>query len=372
VEEQSTNRRLLVRQLGRVEYADGLALMSALREARAQEQIEDAVLLLEHPAVITLGRKGSREHLLADVETLARRGIEVVETERGGDVTYHGPGQLVAYPVINLSPDRRDVRRYVRDLEEAMIRTAAAYGVQAGRVTGMNGVWLGPEAAPASPGPSRKLGAVGVHISRWVTSHGLAFNVNTAISDFKLIVPCGIRGRGVTTLAAELGREVSLEEVGRSLAEQLAALIGRELVFIEPETETVQVQVVKHGADGVRVLALHRHPERGGFWQPVTGRVEKGESVADAAARELLEETGLHGVPRPLAYRHAFLWPREGRPAVAQETAFVARAPDGFSPRLSSAEHDDARWIGVAEAEALFPHAGLKRAVRLACEGVGG
>jgi lipoyl(octanoyl) transferase len=370
VEAQSPVRRLLVRQLGRVEYADGLALMGALREARAQGTIEDTLLLLEHPAVITLGRKGSREHLLADAEMLRRRDIDVVETERGGDVTYHGPGQLVAYPVVNLAPDRRDVRRYVHDLEESMIRTAADFGVQSGRVAGMNGVWLGPEALPPTDGSSRKLGAVGVHISRWVTSHGLALNANTAIGDFDLIVPCGIQGRGVTSLAREIGHEVSLEQVGQALAGHLADLLARERAVVPPETETVQVQVVKRGARGVQLLALHRQPERGGFWQPVTGRVGRGESAAQAAARELLEETGLQGELSPLAYRHAFLWPTEGRPAVAEETAFVAHAPDDFSPRLSSDEHDDARWVEAAEAESLFPHAGLKRAARLACEGL--
>jgi lipoyl(octanoyl) transferase len=358
-----------VRHLGRVEYADGLALMAALREARTQGRIEDTLLLLEHPPVLTLGRKGRREHLLASAEVLARRGIEVVETERGGDITYHGPGQVVGYPVVDLSPDRRDVRRYVRDLEEAMIRTAAEYDVTAGRVAQMNGIWLGPEVDPPGAGRSRKLGAVGVHISRWVTSHGFAFNANTDLADFELIVPCGIRGRGVTSLARETGGSVAVGEVERRLAAHLAGLLGREAIEVTTETRTVQVQVVQRSPGGPRLLALHRNPARGGFWQPVTGRVERGESVAQAAARELREETGLGENPRPLTYRHAFLWPSDGRPAVAEETAFVARAPEGFTPRLSPAEHDDARWITTEEAGVLFPHAGLKRAARLACEG---
>ncbi len=363
------SRRLLVRHLGRVEYADGLALMAALREARTQGLIEDTLLLLEHPPVLTLGRAGHREHLLADGESLARRGIEVVETERGGDITYHGPGQVVGYPVVDLSPDRRDVRRYVRDLEEAMIHTAADFGVTAGRLAKLNGIWLGRELDSPGEGPSRKLGAVGVHISRWVTSHGFAFNVNTDLADFDLIVPCGIQGRGVTSLARELGCEVALGEVERRLASHLATLLGRVPVEVASEKETVQVQVVKRSPGGIRLLALHRNPSRGGFWQPVTGRVERGESVTDAAARELREETGLAELPRALTYRHAFLWPGEGSPSVAEETAFMAWAPEGFSPRLSPAEHDDARWISLEEAGELFPHAGLKRAARLAGEG---
>jgi lipoyl(octanoyl) transferase len=362
------DRRLLVRELGRVEYGDGLALMGALRQARVQDQIEDTLLLLEHPAVITLGRKGKRENLRVDEDTLARRGIFVVDTDRGGDITYHGPGQLVAYPVVSLAPDRCDVRRYVRDLEEAMIRTAAVYGVTAGRVEGMNGIWLGADALPPSDGPSRKLGAVGVHISRWVTSHGLAFNVGTALEDFDLIVPCGIEDRAVTSLVREIGRPVAVEEVGQKLAAQLAILLARQPVRVAAETGTVQVQVVKRTPDGVRLLALHRHEELGGFWQPVTGKIERGESAAGAAARELLEETGLREEPKPLSYAHAFLWPSNGVPAVAEETAFVAFAPDRFSPQLSALEHDEARWIAAAEADALFPHAGLRRGARLACE----
>jgi lipoyl(octanoyl) transferase len=202
--------------------------MSALRAARLAGEIEDTLLLLEHPPVITLGRKVVPEHILVTPAELEARGLEVFETERGGDVTYHGPGQVVGYPILNLAPDRCDVRRYVRDLEEGMIRTASDFGVLAGRLPSLNGIWLGEGALPASPGGSRKLGAVGVHLSRWITSHGFAFNANTDLAAFDLIVPCGIEGRAVTSLREELGRPVVREEVETRLAHHLADLLGRE------------------------------------------------------------------------------------------------------------------------------------------------
>jgi lipoyl(octanoyl) transferase len=230
-------RPLWVRRVGRVGYREGLALMTSLRAARLAGEIEDTLLLLEHPPVVTLGRKGSPEHIRATPAELASRGVEVFETERGGDVTYHGPGQVVGYPILNLAPDRCDVRRYVRDLEEAMIRTASDFGVTAGRVATLNGIWLGEGADPASPGPSRKLGAVGVHLSRWITSHGLAFNVSPDLAAFELIVPCGIRGRSVTSLRSEVGRPVSQAEAESLLARHLADLLGRELrVSAAPES----------------------------------------------------------------------------------------------------------------------------------------
>jgi lipoyl(octanoyl) transferase len=237
-------RPLWVRRLGRVGYAEGLALMAALRTARLAGDIEDTLLLLEHPAVITMGRKGSPDHIRASQAELGSLGIEVFETERGGDVTYHGSGQVVGYPILNLAPDRCDVRRYVRDLEEAMIRTASDFGVAAGRVTKLNGIWLGEGADPPSPGPSRKLGAVGVHLSRWITSHGFAFNASTDLAAFDLIVPCGISGRGVTSLRSELGHPVDQEEVESRLASHLADLLGRELRHWTPvvraETEAAE------------------------------------------------------------------------------------------------------------------------------------
>ena len=230
-------RRLEVRRFGRVPYAEALALQRALVEQRyrarlAAEQgggvpaehagapgvINDLLLLVEHPHVLTLGVRGDggRSHILAAPEVLAARGVEVHEAGRGGDITYHGPGQLVGYPIVDLTPDRRDVHRYVRDLEEVLIRTAATYGVDAGRVEGLTGVWVGRE----------KLAAIGVRIARWITSHGFALNVTTDLSYFDLIVPCGIADRGVTSLGRLLGRPIAMNEVQDRVAAEFAAVFG--------------------------------------------------------------------------------------------------------------------------------------------------
>jgi lipoyl(octanoyl) transferase len=201
-----TDRRpLRVRRLGRVEYADALELQRQLVEERKADRITDHLLLLEHPPVITLGvrTRNDRSHVVATADELADRGVDVVETGRGGDVTFHGPGQLVGYPILDLRPDRLDVHRYVRDLEEVLILTAAHFGVAADRVVGLTGVWVG----------GNKLAAIGVRISRWITSHGFALNVATELSHFDLIIPCGIPDRGVTSLERQLGRQVSPGEV---------------------------------------------------------------------------------------------------------------------------------------------------------------
>ncbi|HZR24112.1 MAG TPA: lipoyl(octanoyl) transferase LipB [Vicinamibacterales bacterium] len=213
-------RRLVVRRLGRVAYGDALQLQRALVEDRKQGTIDDTLLLVEHPHVLTLGVRGDggRSHILAAPEVLASRGVDVHEAGRGGDITYHGPGQIVGYPIIDLKPDRQDVHRYVRDLEDVLIRTAGEYGITAGRVDGLTGVWVGQE----------KLAAIGVRIARWITSHGFAFNVTTDLEYFKLIVPCGIADRGVTSLERLLGRAVDRHEVEDHIIAHFCRVFGRQ------------------------------------------------------------------------------------------------------------------------------------------------
>ena len=207
-----------MRRLGRLPYAEGLALQAELVAARQAGSIPDTLLLLEHDPVFTLGRNARAEHVLFPADELRRRGFEVFETGRGGDVTYHGPGQLVGYPILDLSPDRQDVHRYVRDLEEVMIRSCRDLGVSGTRVAGRTGVWVGDE----------KVGAIGVRLSRWVTSHGFALNVSNDLAPFSLIVPCGIRDRGVTSLERLLGRPVSVPSVGDRVADHLIDVFGRQ------------------------------------------------------------------------------------------------------------------------------------------------
>ena len=198
-----------VRRLGRVDYGAGLELQAKLVEERRRSDIGDTLLLLEHPPVITLGVKtrGKPTNIIASPETLAAEGVSVFETGRGGDITYHGPGQLVGYPIMDLRPDRCDVHRYVRDLEEALILTIREFGIEGRRVEGLTGVWVGPA------GREEKIAAIGVRISRWITSHGFALNVATDLRHFRLIVPCGIADRGVTSIARVLGSPVPMAEV---------------------------------------------------------------------------------------------------------------------------------------------------------------
>ncbi len=221
-------RRFHAHWLGRVRYADALALQERLLEARFRGAIEDTLLLLEHDPVVTLGRSADGANVLVPRDRLATLGVDLHETGRGGDVTYHGPGQLVAYPIFDLRPDRCDVRRYVRDLATVMVDLAREHGVGASFLSGdpkLIGVWV-DEASPAmwtgdprQPGGATrpaKIGAIGVRLSRWITMHGLAFNVSTDLTGFQLIVPCGIAEYGVTSLAALGMNAPSVEEVARA------------------------------------------------------------------------------------------------------------------------------------------------------------
>jgi lipoyl(octanoyl) transferase len=366
-------RTLRIHALGRVEYEDGLALMRIAGDAvrAGASPGTDWLFLLEHPPVLTFGRGADRSNLIAAPAWLERQGFELFETDRGGDVTYHGPGQIVGYPVVDLA-DRPDVKRYVAALEEAMIRTCADHGVAATRHEEHRGAWVMGEG-----GGGKKIGAVGVHLSRWVTSHGFAFNHAPDLAHFQAIVPCGIADPrlGVTTLQAELaarGRALPPRaEVEAALAAHLAAAIGRRTAPGALDLETVSVTALDR--DG-RVLLLRRSADRGGFWQQVTGRREPGEGALAAARRELAEETGAEGPGVevvPLGYAHAFaLDPevnrvRPGGVALVEETAFAARLPEGFVVRLS-AEHAEAALVPVDEALRRLRFAGLRRAVKLA------
>lgn len=319
-----------------------MKLQQKLVELRQAGAIGDQLLLLEHPPVITLGRGGKETNLLATPDVLVSTGVRFYETTRGGDITYHGPGQIVGYPILHLGEGNRDVRKYVTKLEEVLIRTVAAYGITAERAEGKRGIWVGND----------KIAAIGVRIARWVTSHGWALNVSTNLDHFRLITPCGLHGTGVTSIERETGRRVPLEEVREVLAETFAAVFERELT---PRPETVRlVKVLVH--DGDRVLLLHRKPERGNFWQPITGTIESGEDPRDTAKRELVEETGQSGEVHPLDLTQSFLIDsqyleaKHPSPIIASEITYRAALDIRLPIRIDPEEHDDYGWFSLAEA----------------------
>jgi len=210
-------RTLSVRRLGTVPYAAALEIQAELVRQRRAEEIGDTLLLLQHPHVLTLGTGTHEENILISPEERERRGIELYSAGRGGDVTYHGPGQLVGYPIFDLKPDRRDLHRYLRDIEEVMIGVLGEYGLQGVRREGMTGAWVG----------ERKIAAIGVRVSSgWITSHGFALNVTTDLGFFDSIVPCGIREYGVGSLQTELGREVPMDEVEEVVVSRFERVFG--------------------------------------------------------------------------------------------------------------------------------------------------
>ncbi len=225
-----------VLQLGTIDYATGLRLQKTLVDLRKAGRIPNTLLLLEHTPVITLGRNADQKNIVASESLLKQKGVEVFDCDRGGDVTFHGPGQLVGYPIFDLrsflGPDGRKKTigavEYVRRIEEALIRTCADYGIATGRIPKMTGVWTLPKA-----GPSAKIAAIGVHISRGITSHGFALNVNTDLDFFKLIVPCGIATKPVTSMSNELDRALLLEEVAQSVARNFGSTFQSQVLWVE-------------------------------------------------------------------------------------------------------------------------------------------
>jgi lipoyl(octanoyl) transferase len=331
-----------VRPLHLVTYENGIAMQETLTGLRQKDLVPDQFLLLEHPPVITLGRGGDQANLLAGESNLRARGVRFYPTTRGGDITFHGPGQLVGYPIVHLGEGNRDVRKYVWQLEEVLIRTVAEYGIVAERIDGRRGIWVGND----------KIAAIGVRIARWVTSHGFALNVNTDLSYFSLITPCGLHGTGVTSIQKLTGRYVELSEVMTHAARHFGEVFDREMTTRDDAMPIVKV--VLH--DRVRVLLLHRRPECGDLWQPVTGGVEAGESPRDAARREVLEETGCAIEPLEVAFRNSFLIDpvfiaeAAERPIFADEVTFHAEIPADATIRLDVEEHDASAWFSFGEA----------------------
>jgi lipoyl(octanoyl) transferase len=255
-----------VLQLGTIDYATGLSLQQRLVELRKEGRIGDVLLLLEHSAVITLGRNAKRTNILASPELLAQHGVEVFDCDRGGDVTFHGPGQLIGYPIFDLrgfttSDGKRKTLgaiEYVRRLEEVLIRTCAEFTIPAKRICGLTGVWT------ASSKDESKIAAIGVHISRGVTSHGFALNVNTDLDDFKLIIPCGISAKPITSMAKELGQQLSPQEVAHSLSRNFGLIFNRQMLWLENLDALLSHPV------GVPVKPpgelRHLHKEEDTFW----------------------------------------------------------------------------------------------------------
>ena len=226
-----SEQSISVVDLGRLDYAAALALQQQVSAQRQQESIGDLLLLVEHPAVLTLGRNAHREHIVAGDDLLARRGISLFETNRGGDVTYHGPGQLVGYPILHLRSftPSLGIVEYLRRLEEVLLRACADYGILTQRAPGRAGVWT----MPGGDVPEKKIAALGVHVARGVTTHGFALNVTTDLRDFELIVPCGIRDRAVTSIEAEVDSAPSLGQVANSVSRHFGRVFGRQMVWVE-------------------------------------------------------------------------------------------------------------------------------------------
>jgi lipoate-protein ligase B len=228
-------KELLAVNLGRTKYADAWELQKQIFSARHNRRISDVLLLTEHDHVYTLGKAADGNHLLAREEELLKKGVDVFWIDRGGDITYHGPGQIVGYPIIDLNQQYNDIHRYLRDIEEVIIRTLREYGIVAGREPDYTGVWVKDE----------KIAAIGVKVSKWITMHGFAFNINTDLSYFERIIPCGIFHKGVTRLQDLLQTSVALEDVQQKLITHFASLFHWEVRQISPE----------------ELITMLRHPE---------------------------------------------------------------------------------------------------------------
>ncbi len=362
----SAPRPAQLRRFGRVFYPAGLRLQKALAAYVSEEARPDQLVLLEHDPVFTLGRNATPADIHMSEAFLASQGVSVHRTDRGGEVTYHGPGQLVAYPICNLRGGREDVGRLVRGLEEAMIRTAADFGVTADRLKGAPGIWV------ETPRGMEKLGAIGLHLSKWISTHGIAFNIRPNLDHFRWITPCGFTDKGVCSLASLLGDAApTFEEAADRLQHHLAAMLALDFQPTRSPSRSVSALTWRRGPTGPEVLLMLRVPAHGLWWQSVTGMMEPGETPEQTAHRELREETGLTGTLRPLGLAHSF-WVDpaivrfpDGEPRFNTETCFAMEVAPEAEVRLEPSEHSEYLWCGLDEAQARMKWEGSKASVGL-------
>ena len=332
----------------------------------------DQILILEHNPVFTMGRSASGADIHLTEEFLSRNGLEVHRINRGGQVTYHGPGQIVVYPVCSLrGGGRQSVSRFVNALEQAMIETARDFGVCAERIDGYPGIWVKTKRGP------EKLGAVGIHLKKWISTHGIAFNLAPDMSHFQQITPCGISELGVCSLGTILGEECpTWYEASESLADHLTETLAIEAMPVENLSQSISATVWRYGTNGPEILMMLRCPSEGKWWSSVTGMVEAGEVPEAAAHRETMEETGLRGKLVPLDFKHTF-WidpalahnhlEKSGElaePCFNAETCFQMEVPAGSQVVLNSAEHSEYRWCTPDEALSLIQWDGSRTALK--------
>ena len=353
-----------LRRFGMVLYPAGQRMQQALAREVGEKDLPDQLIILEHDPVFTLGRNATPADIHMSEDFLASQGVSVHRTDRGGEVTYHGPGQIVAYPICNLRGGRQDVGRLVRGLEEAMIRTAADFGVVADRLPGAPGIWV------ETPRGPEKLGAIGLHLSRWISTHGIAFNVRPNLDHFRWITPCGFTDKGVCSLASLLGDGApTWEEAADFLQGHLIHYLALDLQPVQPPTRSVSALTWRRGSEGPEILMMLRVPEHGFWWQSVTGMMEPGETPEETAHRELQEETGLRGSLRSLDFAHTFwvdpaiLGFPEGEPRFNTEICFAMEVSRDAEVVLAPDEHTEYLWCSLDEAHERMRWEGSKAAL---------
>ncbi len=353
-----------LRRFGMVLYPAGLRMQQALAREVGEKDLPDQLIILEHDPVFTLGRNATPADIHMSEDFLAAQGVSVHRTDRGGEVTYHGPGQIVAYPICNLRGGREDVGRLVRGLEEAMIHTASDFGIVADRLPGAPGIWV------QTPRGLEKLGAIGLHLSRWISTHGLALNVCPNLDHYRWITPCGFTDKGVCSLASLLGDAApSWEQAADILQGHLIHFLALDLQPAKPPTRSVSALTWRRGSEGPEILMMLRVPEHGFWWQSVTGMMEPGETPEETAHRELQEETGLRGSLRSLEFAHTFwvdpaiLGFPEGEPRFNTEICFAMEVSRDAEVILAPAEHTEYLWCSLDQAHERMRWEGSKAAL---------